>query len=332
MLDKQYGADVLVQSAEGSFDPSFGAALHDVPGVDRVTAFAFGETRAVGRNDVFRLVFVDPATYFGLEGFPWIHGDDASARAALAGGGAVLLPAPTASRLHARQGNTLVLETVAGPRPFRVAGVYQSIFEGPRQGVILSAGDGRRLFRAERPAVYDVDVTPGTSVVAFQRRLLETLGRRSAIFLQTGAGIRASSRRELEQTFGIFFSLVLVGVVVGLLGLANTLAASVVQRYREIGVLRAVGTLRRQVRGVVLVESATLVAIALLLALPLGWVLSVMVVHDTSAALGYAVPYVYPWGSIPLVVGLAVAVALLAAVAPARRATRLDVVDALRFE
>ena len=335
VLDKQYGADLQLTAHAGTFDASFGDALRAVPGAGRVTSFAFGQTwgRAPGGSNVqIRLVFVDPTTYFGLESYPWIHGSDASARSALTRGGVVVLPAPTARRLHAHIGDLVAIETRVGVRRFRVAGVYQSIFEGQRQGVTLSARDGARFFRTAGTRAFDVDVTPGTSVSAFQVRVVRSLAGRAPFLTHTGAEIKARSRRDLDQTFGIFFVMVLLGVVIGLLGLANTLAASVVQRYREIGLLRAVGTLRRQVRGVVLVESATLVAVALALAVPLGWALSAMVVHDTSAALGYAVPYVYPWASIPLVVALAVVVALAAAVAPARRAARLDVVEVLRFD
>jgi putative ABC transport system permease protein len=124
----------------------------------------------------------------------------------------------------------------------------------------------------------------------------------------------------------------LVGVIVGMLGLANTLAASVVQRYREIGVLRAVGTMRTQVRGIVLVESATLVGVAFILSMPLGLALSRMIVRNSSGSSGYALPYVYPWAAVPLLAVLALVVAAVAAVAPARRASRLDPVAVLRFD
>jgi len=118
----------------------------------------------------------------------------------------------------------------------------------------------------------------------------------------------------------------------GLLGLGNTLAMSVVRRTREFGVLRAVGAYRSQVRRLVVVEAATLSIVALVLAIPLGWLLSVTILRSSETALGVVIAYRAPWALIPAVGGLAVLSAGIASVAPARRASRVEPVTALRFE
>ena len=138
--------------------------------------------------------------------------------------------------------------------------------------------------------------------------------------------------KQLNGYFSLFFAVLLVAGVVGLLGLANTLAMSVLQRFREIGVLRAIGTTSRQVVGMVLVEAATMVGVALVLAIPLGGLLSVFVVRNASSSLGFTINYQYPWGWLPIVAIMAAGVGLLAAIAPARRAGRLQVVNALALE
>ena len=98
------------------------------------------------------------------------------------------------------------------------------------------------------------------------------------------------------------------------------------------GVLRAIGTTSRQVVGMVLVEAATMVGVALVLAIPLGGLLSVFVVRNASSSLGFTINYQYPWGWLPIVAIMAAGVGLLAAIAPARRAGRLQVVNALALE
>jgi putative ABC transport system permease protein len=107
---------------------------------------------------------------------------------------------------------------------------------------------------------------------------------------------------------------------------------SVVRRTREIGVLRAVGTHRSQVRLLMLVESATLTLVALVLAVPLGWLLSVVILRSSEGVLHVVIAYKQPWSLVPEVAVLALVSACVAAIAPARRASRVEPVTALRFE
>jgi putative ABC transport system permease protein len=158
------------------------------------------------------------------------------------------------------------------------------------------------------------------------------LDHRFAVQVETAGGVKAEVSRQFGQFFNIFYAIVFVAALVGLLGLANTLAMSVLQRSREIGVLRAIGTTRGQVRRMVLTESATLGSVAFVLSLPLGLAMSLLALRGIGDAFGFAVRYVYPAGWIPLVVAFGIAVAMLAALAPGRRAARLQVVKALQYE
>lgn len=117
-----------------------------------------------------------------------------------------------------------------------------------------------------------------------------------------------------------------------MLGIANTLAMSVLRRTRELGVLRAVGIGRRDLARMVVVEPTSLTVIALVLGLPLGQLLSSTLLRGTASSLGFSVGVSVPWSLLPVVVLTALVMAAVAAVAPARRAARLDPVVALRFE
>jgi putative ABC transport system permease protein len=123
--------------------------------------------------------------------------------------------------------------------------------------------------------------------------------------------------------------LLALSVVVSLFGMVNTLVLSVFERTRELGMLRAVGLTRRQARRMVRHESVITALIGAALGLPLGILLAACVTH----ALGrYGLAFSFPVVSIVAFAVTAIAAGILAAVAPARRASKLDVLAALQYE
>jgi putative ABC transport system permease protein len=111
----------------------------------------------------------------------------------------------------------------------------------------------------------------------------------------------------------------------------NTLAISVLARTREIGMLRAVGSTRRQVRRMVMAESLLLSAIGTALGIISGVWLGYSLVLATNSS-GFIVPYSFPWDGIIATVVIGLSFGVIAALIPARSAARLNVVDALHFE
>jgi putative ABC transport system permease protein len=330
-IDTQFGADLDVDTS-GSVDASVESELRRVQGVDKVSAVRFARTYVVtpGRADreIFALV-IDPATYFEVSGFDWRSGDEASARAALAGGG-VLLPEGTASSFGTKRGDSITLRTASGPKAFRVGATFVS-FQGMSM-VVMGLGDGRAALNAGRPTSFQVSVASGASVDRVKRAIEQGPGKRYPLEVQTATDIKKEASGQLGQYFNIFYAILLVAAITGLLSLANTLAVSVVRRYREIGILRAIGVTRAQVWRMVLVESATLGLAAFVLSVPLGWLMSSVAVSGTSDAFHLSVPYRYPAAWVPIVALFGIIVAVVAAIAPGRRAARLEVVGALQYE
>ena len=148
----------------------------------------------------------------------------------------------------------------------------------------------------------------------------------------TGAAIKAHAQRDLSAFLRVFLAVVLIAAVVGILGMANTLAASVLMRFREIGMLQAVGARPRQIRRMVIVESGILTTAAFVLSIALGGLLSWMFNQGTAAQVGFDVPLVFAWRTIPVLAVLSAVIAFVAAFVPARRAERLTPVEALRYE
>jgi putative ABC transport system permease protein len=143
--------------------------------------------------------------------------------------------------------------------------------------------------------------------------------------------LKSKVEDQVNQQFGIFYAIVGVAIFASLFGIVNTLTMSVIERTREIGVLRALGSSRWQVRRQVAVESLVIGLIGALLGIAVGTGLGYALLKGLSSGIP-GVEYRPPL-SVMLLVGLAgVVLGLIASILPARRAARLDVIRAISYE
>ena len=330
VIERQAGGNLQVYAA-GAFDPAVGAELEGVEDVERVSPMRLGETD-VFDGDEARLTFIgviDPETYFDVASFAWSNGSDDRARDALRAGGAMLMSDVEADRRGVDVGDEIRVRTTEGVIPYRLAATYEVLGFG--YGAVFSAAEATR-FGAERPLGFLVGFGDGADADRIRDEILRTLGTRYQLFVDTPESIKAQGREQLQGFFGLAYAMLALAALTGLLGLANTLVVSVLTRTREIGMLRSAGALRRQVRGMVLVEAATLALVAFVLALPLAWILSASAISGQRQALGLSIDFLYPWGLLIPIGIAALFVAGVASLIPARRAGRLDPVVALRFD
>jgi putative ABC transport system permease protein len=164
-------------------------------------------------------------------------------------------------------------------------------------------------------------------------RLKEGWGAQHKLFVITVAEFMRDQRALLAQATAAVYPLIALATVIALLGIVTSLLAAIVDRVREIAVLRAIGATRRQIARSVVVESALLGLAAGVLAACLGSVLGYFEVELLIRELfNMSVLYSFPAGSVLLAVLIAPALAALAGYLPGRRAARLRFGDALRYE
>ena len=152
-----------------------------------------------------------------------------------------------------------------------------------------------------------------------------------------GVPARSVETRDEFRTAGpanhavlqILYALLGLSVIVSLFGVINTLVLSVFERTRELGMLRAIGMTRRQVRRMIRHESIVTALIGATLGIGVGMFLAVL---TTTALSKYGVVFAVPYATLIVFVGIAILAGMLAAILPARRASRLNILNALQYE
>jgi putative ABC transport system permease protein len=172
-----------------------------------------------------------------------------------------------------------------------------------------------------------VDLRAGTDFAAWSATQWQ-----HGLFVDATARTRSTILNQFDGITNIALVLLVITVLVGVMGLANTLAMDVLDRRREIGVLRALGTHRREVRSIVLSQALILTAVAGVLAVILGTVLgATQVAGSGHQALALPISFRFPYAAVPLILGAALVVGALAAITPARAASRMEPTEAVRF-
>jgi putative ABC transport system permease protein len=185
------------------------------------------------------------------------------------------------------------------------------------------------VFRSAFPEARDrlAFVTAGTAVAA--RALQSRLSAFPGVKVYTPSTFASQQLSWVNQMLAIFYVLLGLAVIVSLFGIVNTLALSVFERTRELGMLRAVGMTRRQVRRMIRNESVVTSLMGATLGIAVGLSLAALV---TAALSSDGLQFSLPLSSIVAVVAVAVIAGMLAAIGPARRASRLEPLNALANE
>lgn len=310
-----------------ALDEGLDEVLSDLAGVASVSPVGTFDLAVEGvRVDGAAMVGSDLATDGRLR---FIAGDRAAALAALDAGGAVIVPAGVAARDGLAPDDVLSVTAADGSAlELRVAGVAERTLPG-REGESLLVGwaDAERLGVVGADA-FAIRYVPGAT--AEQRAAVAAAARTLALEPVGLGDIQGAIGQALDRIFGLFDALALVAVIVASLGIVNTLTMNVLERVREIGILRAAGMTRRQVWRTVVVEAGVTGLIGALTGVVVGVAVGALMVVLGGGTLQLAVAV--PWATVLLALALGVALAMLAAAYPARLASRLSIVRAVASE
>jgi putative ABC transport system permease protein len=246
-------------------------------------------------------------------------------------GGSVLVSSVLSEKYGYNQGGTIYLKTTTGLVPFEVAGVIVDFFNSGLS-ITGNRSDLQSYFRVDDVSTILVKVEPGVPISDAIDDLDSNYGKRYGLTLQSNESIRDGAFSLLDQAFSMFDVMGVLAVMVASLGVVNTLTMNIMERIREIGMLRAIGMTRGQVIGMVLAEASLMGVIGGIVGIIFGIVLARITLAGMMAMSGYKLDFIVP--TIAIVMGLVVALVIsqLAAIQPARKASRTNVLEAIRYE
>ena len=322
VTDQVTAAYILDGNDGALFEAAEGDALARVPGVKTASHVRFDKALVAGEEQ--DVSGVDPATIARFYNFDWTEGS-AAAVGQLASGGA-LVTETYADDHDVTVGERLSIQTASGDKQ---AVVVRGIYDPPEIDQMLGAITiGQQAFDKVFPQPKNRFTFLDAGADANQA-LTAAAADFTDASVHTGAAFAAHYTQGFASFLNFLYVLLAFSVVVSLFGMVNTLVLTVFERTRELGMLRTIGMSRRQARRMIRHESVITALIGAALGLPLGIFLALLV---TQALSQYDIAISIP---LPELVGFTV-VAILAgigaAILPARRASRLNVLDALHYE
>ena len=316
----------------GDLPPEIVSFLSGFGGVDAVDPFrARDAVDPSGRP--FTLGSGDFGVVARVGGLPLLDGSDARQAAREAReAGEVLVSEPFSRRFGVRRGSTVTVPTPSGPRAFRVAGVYRD-YSNDRGTVVMDRGLYVALFSDPRVTSAAVLAAPGVDPDALRRRILSAAQGRFAITISTNRELRREALAIFDRTFAVTRALEAIAVGVAVLGVANALTASAVERRRAFGLLRAVGAAGGQIRRATLLEALLSGLVGAAAAVAAGAAFAALLLGVINPqSFGWTVSLAVPFGALAGAVALVVAASLAAGIVPGRIAAAVDPAAALQEE
>ena len=237
-----------------------------------------------------------------------------------------------AARMGLKPGDTIILPTPAGPKPFGVIAIIVS-YASDSGVIIMDYRTYERYWQDPVADMFSVYVKPGHAMAATRAAIQDRFRNKRKMFILPSLEFRAEIKKMLDRMFVMNDAVNVLTLIIAGFGIIVTLLASVLERTREIAILRSIGMTRGQVAGVVLIESALLGAAGGILGIAAGviagWInLEGFFRLDFGSSITYHIHYV----SIAWAMLLAVGLSVLAGLYPAQRAAKTNITEALSYE
>jgi putative ABC transport system permease protein len=326
-IDKLTGADFFMDSTGGVIDDALVADLEAIEDVERVVPFRRapvtfeGDPSAISTADFTALsestgVKISEGSFDDLGPGGIVISDGAALGGSTADGPGL--------------GSTVTIVNSTGASlELEVVGIVDANIDNSFTGNFVAAETFDSFIGVTQPSSAFIDVASGGQSDV-QDEINEVLALRPDISLTEGSAIGAAIGGIFDFLINAVNGLLLMSVIVALIGIVNTMSLSILERRRELGLLRVVGMLDRRVRRMVRIESVIIASLGTIAGMLVGGFTGWALVRAISQSGDASVPFSPPVGLLAVVLVLGVGLGFLAALIPAQRSTRMEVLDAIQ--
>jgi putative ABC transport system permease protein len=326
VLDQTLRSDLMLTASQFSpFSPQLAKGLSSSPDFSAVSPLRQGAEAKVGSSTTFP-VAIDPATITDVAKIEM----DAGSITGLSEPNTVAVSRTEADGKHLAVGGTLQMQFArTGSQTLTVVGIFEPNALLNDYAISLDTYDTNVAQQLDSTVF--LKYAPGVDQ-ATARANLETLVARDypSVEVNDQAQTKQTYVKQVDQFFAIVYVLLILSVFISAFGIVNTLGLSIYERIRELGLLRAVGMSRRQVKRMIRVEAVIIAVLGALLGLVVG-ILFGWAMQRALSSVGIdrlAIPFVQLF----FMLIVAALIGLLAAIWPARRAAKLNVLEAISYE
>jgi putative ABC transport system permease protein len=322
-LDRTIAADyILMNDSFTPFSPDLATRLADQPELAAVVGVRLGAFKLDGATK--QLIGIDPAAYDRVVKTEVLSGSIADLQS-----GGLAVKEDVAEANGWTVGERVALQFPrGGTQQVTVKAIYKD--NSVNGDYLLSLADYERFYADQADSQILVQAAPGTDPAASRAAIDRVLVDFPNVTVRDQAEYKAETARQIDQVVNLFYALLALAVVIALFGIVNTLGLSIFERIRELGLLRAIGATRRQVRSMIRWEAVIIAVLGAVLGLAVGVFFGWTIVRALRSV--GITEFALPGGQLVIFVVFAALAGILAAVLPGRRAARIDVLRAITTE
>jgi putative ABC transport system permease protein len=329
------GGDVYVHS-NVSLRSDIASQLAGVKGVAAATPVHYHEVDVqtpTGDKETITFMAVDVPTYIQVTDFVFVDSiaDKGRLFSELNEGDSIFISSVMAEKYNIGRGDELWIRTKSGYQSFNISAVVVDFYN---QGLVITGNrhDLKRYFRSNQVSTILIKAEEGVEISDLISRIDQSYGKRYLLTLESNEVMRENILTLLNQAFSMFDVMGVLAVIIASLGIINTLTMNIMERTQEIGMLRAIGMTRGQIIKMVLSEAGLMGLIGAISGLVFGIILSRVFLAGMTAMSGYKLDFFVPASGILVGLAIGLGVSQLAALQPARKAAKTNVLEAIRYE
>lgn len=334
VMRKSLGSDYLfippsisLWSADVGAGPAFSDQLRSIQGVQNVSSLRFAATQVNGKG--VSLLGIDPVVFPKVSGLQFLQGDESSYQT-LARGRNLIVNGAFLAATQTKVGDTVELLTANGNVKYTIIASASDMLNVKVTTAYVSQTDLQADFGKTEDVFVQLNLTPDADREAVDPKIREAAAQFPQFTVISGKSYLDSMMSQLNAAFSAMYFLFAFLALPSLIAMINTLAISVIERTREIGMIRAVGATRGQIRTMILAEALLLAAVGVAFGLLGGMYLGYTFVIALQSL--FPLKYYFPLNGILAATAFGLLFGALAAIIPARQAARLDIINALHYE